>query len=1037
MELNAAREITVNDVLQSVLQGDVANIARDYFFLNPLLTINLLEQDKNKNLLKPEDYGAIYNVASQGGLGKLTKAAEILAGRYEAGSEEQKSANKLKANLIYDSLFFALDKLKDEYSGNIETNRESDDPIWNLLNLSVDKLKGLTDEPLKKIEEESPLSESWQSVEYDPGWLQYKKETEKKIQEKYKPEEIEEGELLIDEEPKEPWEKEPDWWKKSMNTPIKDNKKWKEAYRTASKQYGLPGTALTDEEWNDVTVSIYKKLGGTFKTAYPSKKREETMKRESPGRGVVDESTWKRAKKETREQYGAPGKELPKDRWWAAVSSIYKNMGGKYKKKKSAQLDPNAPTQSQGSKCPSCGQLTAGVLTPGTTCAKCGSLLEETSLMEAPMAATAQKKDKHTCSCGKNMKKVEDDHTVKPGWTKWKCDCGYSRDFRDGAPIYQAKLIKNKNSTAWLVTSNTIPVFSITQEDSCGNDKSLIKKFRSAQFGKELEKSVAEKGAYKAVQEWFPNDDNVRVYHSALKLATRGVSQFVYEDIMHCLEQNMSFEECKQYVENKYEDFELQREDYDEAANKKLARRPKGEDYASGKSNYICDKCGNVDKGCKCKNKKDAGLGEWAEAGLGYASRFLGNLLSYPKNVIVNAYSRVRENLGIGADEYTFINTLENPENLVALISPVTMGEFALAMGEELPGLVASKEKTASLLKPGYTTAQYTTTDLGVAEPGIEVKDERPEEGKVAPGKDQAPPGLVGEEVSEELLGEKPDRSNITEAISDILATIVANSDINVEDVMSELKELFSQGESISEFRGKLEEKINTTKEEQVEDTAGEEMPPAPPLDQQPSGAQPQQIAVAQLKQVKEDAHIAHLRSQKWEKYARALYDLQQKIKDDAIVMDKKANKLAQESHSLQKNLKESHKIIKRLLIERSARIRAPRAIKLASQCFEIGELGNAANAEQREKLMTSKLKDLMITSDEDFLRKEEEVDRIHQRLGQATPKLDSEDKRILAFVPNFINEDKETKTLEMIGSSKNNNKLDVIWSRPPFGSRR
>lgn len=58
-------------------------------------------------------------------------------------------------------------------------------------------------------------------------------------------------------------------------------------------------------------------------------KRQRAMRREAPA-NVKDEGKWDEAKKAAEEQYGGPGGDVPEDRYWATVNSIYQNMGGEF-----------------------------------------------------------------------------------------------------------------------------------------------------------------------------------------------------------------------------------------------------------------------------------------------------------------------------------------------------------------------------------------------------------------------------------------------------------------------------------------------------------------------------------------------------------------------------------------------------------------------------------------------------------------------------------------------------------------------------------
>ena len=56
-----------------------------------------------------------------------------------------------------------------------------------------------------------------------------------------------------------------------------------------------------------------------------------------------DPGTWAKAEEAAKQQYGAKGSELPKDRWFAVVNHIYQNMGGEFTHEGGMEENASAP----------------------------------------------------------------------------------------------------------------------------------------------------------------------------------------------------------------------------------------------------------------------------------------------------------------------------------------------------------------------------------------------------------------------------------------------------------------------------------------------------------------------------------------------------------------------------------------------------------------------------------------------------------------------------------------------------------------------
>jgi len=183
------------------------------------------------------------------------------------------------------------------------------------------------------------------------------------------------------------------------------------------------------------------------------------MIKKSPA-NITDESKWNAAKAEAKKQYGG---ELPEDKFYSVTNHIYQNMGGKFNKTKESKKSTS---------------------------------------------------NSHECPCGAKMKKLDDKYGTKPGWSKYECnDCGYSRDYRDGAPVYQAIRMANN----WYMCESGLPLFSVNADNAKGTDK---ERFLDPKHGQAISDLVAKYGAYNAVKEWFVDGDGADIFHPGLKMDT-------------------------------------------------------------------------------------------------------------------------------------------------------------------------------------------------------------------------------------------------------------------------------------------------------------------------------------------------------------------------------------------------------------------------------------------------------------------------------------------------------------------------------------
>lgn len=257
-------------------------------------------------------------------------------------------------------------------------------------------------------------------------------------------------------------------------------------------------------------------------------------------------------------------------------------------------------------------------------------------------------------------------------------------------------------------------------------------------------------------------------------------------------------------------------------------------------------------------------------------------------------------------------------------------------------------------------TAQSLQTDPTAAEPNIESDLSRdPGGGNPAiVGDEEVGNGLAPDDVSSELMGDKLDNADVSGAICNFLATLISYSDgLTIEDALSELKDTFMNDESYNEMKGKLESKVSETKEDKpVEEQTANEI-----LQGAPEGPMSGPMGVAAML-IGAPRYASDMR-----KKASMLF---KEVKGLRSKLAQAESGLAELAQLRDKN--------KKLIAERSVRMRWPRSERLATRMYQIGELGEG-NA---ENLVKKKASELVMLNDEIFGGIEDRVNLVHEKLG-------------------------------------------------------
>jgi len=223
---------------------------------------------------------------------------------------------------------------------------------------------------------------------------------------------------------------------------------------------------------------------------------------------------------------------------------------------------------------------------------------------------------------------------------------------------------------------------------------------------------------------------------------------------------------------------------------------------------------------------------------------------------------------------------------------------------------------------------------------------------------------VMDDEVTDQMAAKEKDRGNIVELFAEVMSPIIAISDVwEIDDVIRQMKETFSDDEKIARFKGILEEKVSQDKEDN-EEIIREKSP-------QELEAQKKKKQVQENQQVQAIKKGLELTLQKVKKQA-------QKLQSDFDITVSELNKEHKETKAklktanaqlavADKEFTAQKELTERLVKERSARLKLPKAKKLHEKIKKIG--------------IKSSLTDIILYTDEEFANKETEVDSILNKM--------------------------------------------------------
>jgi myosin heavy subunit len=211
------------------------------------------------------------------------------------------------------------------------------------------------------------------------------------------------------------------------------------------------------------------------------------------------------------------------------------------------------------------------------------------------------------------------------------------------------------------------------------------------------------------------------------------------------------------------------------------------------------------------------------------------------------------------------------------------------------------------------------------------------------------------------------------EYITDLLAPTIAQTETwTTDEIVEQLKATFNDDEEIANFKGALDEKI---KQLQVDEQVVIEK--AKPKVEQPLEEKPAPEAEGQALAEEQQVRASKIAVKKLISKIEATKSDIRKISTYVDNVSKETVELRQRNSSLKEQTEALSVANDKLVKERSARLRLPKAKILAQKMTEIG--------------IKTEVKDIMMYRDDEFQKKEAEVEQIWKTVGHREPRFANE----------------------------------------------
>ncbi len=313
-----------------------------------------------------------------------------------------------------------------------------------------------------------------------------------------------------------------------------------------------------------------------------------------------------------------------------------------------------------------------------------------------------------------------------------------------------------------------------------------------------------------------------------------------------------------------------------------------------------------------------------------------------------------------------------------------------------------------------FTTAQVNSNapDFLVREEGIEDNRADADTGQRPQG-NQANPAMVKRDRGDELLADVEDKTEVLELLSDALIPIIVASEdkLTVDDVVREIQQLGSNESVLNEWKGKLEEKVQSATEDNEEEATGLQVDqanvqgPTPPPTEQPMATAPVVSASLRERMLKLNVETDDLRNR-----LRQTESANKTLTADYRKANLKTRQLFEDN--------------KLLLRERQYRLIAPRVRRLAQKMVDVGMTP--------ADMIDSASSDLLQMTDANFHRKEVEVEKVYGRFQSvraitSAPKIVTEG--LHAVLSTQVTEDPQGRDMRGKRSGPSNSTYE--WSKP------
>jgi len=246
----------------------------------------------------------------------------------------------------------------------------------------------------------------------------------------------------------------------------------------------------------------------------------------------------------------------------------------------------------------------------------------------------------------------------------------------------------------------------------------------------------------------------------------------------------------------------------------------------------------------------------------------------------------------------------------------------------------------------------------------------------------QEPAAVMTPEVAADSVEETDAKKDVVGLVAEVLAPIIEATEVwDVDEAIVQMTETFSDDEAIANFKGILEEKIKSNREkgETVIEEKSEE-----------------ELVAQEAKQAEDNENLDNYKMAMKTTFAKVRASLGKL--NSGVASNKETALLKSRIATLSSELDDSKDNVNKLIKERVARLKLPKAKILAEKMGKIG--------------IKTALKDIVLYSDKQFAEKELEVNQIFAKMTTLSPRTASHEPLIGGSLPTSDAIDEEPKSL-------------------------